>query len=49
MAATSSSGWRALVSGSTLPQLTPTRIAQSCSRATSARKRTFSRTGLSFS
>ena len=26
---TSSSGWRALISGSTLPQLTPTRMAQS--------------------
>ena len=43
MAATSSSsGWRALISGSTLPQFTPTRMAQSCSRATSARNRTFS-------
>ena len=45
IAATSSSGKRALTSGSTLPQLTPIRIARSWSRATSTRKRTFSRTG----
>ena len=37
------------MAGATLPQLTPTRMAQSCSRATSARNRTFSRTGFSFS
>ena len=33
------SGKRAFISGSTLPQLTPMRIARSCSRATSTRKR----------
>ena len=49
MAWTSSPGWRSFISGSTLPQLTPMRIARSFSRATSTRKATFSRTGFAFS